>query len=195
MNAILQTSLFQAQDPPADLAGLVALLVLMVFLGVCVLAFFVSLAALMPGVTRRSELALIRWPKRAFVIGLVNYFVVFVVVSILGAINAPVLGVIGLILLLILLAVTAMGLAGMAVVVGQRVDEMWRGSFSPLAHVLVGTLTLTLASAIPGIGQVFLLLLCFEGAGVGILSSFSVARPAAPAPVAEEAAPIEEEVV
>jgi len=186
MNSILLTPLFQAQDSPADLSSLIALLVLTVFLGVCVLAFFVSLAALMPGVTRRSELALIRWPKRAFVIGLVNYFVVFVIVSILGAINMQMLGLIGLILLLILLAATAMGLAGMAVTVGQRVDEMWRGNLSPLAHVLVGTMTLTLASAIPGIGQAFLLLLCFEGAGVGILSFF--ARPPAPAPIVEEAA-------
>ena len=183
MNSILLAPLAQTpQDAPASLAALIGLVVVTAFLGLCVLAFFLALAALMPGVTRRSQLALTRWPKRAFLIGLVNYFVVFVIASILGAINAQVLGLVGLILLLILLAITALGLAGMAVAVGQRIDEMWRGNFTPLAHVLVGTLVLTLASSVPGIGQVFLLLLCWEGAGVGLLSFF--AQP--PAPIVEE---------
>jgi hypothetical protein len=177
MNSILLTLLFQNQNPPADLAGLVMLAVALVFLGACVLAFFLSLAALMPGATRRSELALIRWPKRAFLIGLVNYFVVFVVASILGAISPQVLGPVGVILLLILFAVTALGLTGIAAAVGQRIDEMARGSLPPLGHVLVGTLTLTLACLVPFFGQVFLFLLCCVGAGVGILSFF--ARPPA----------------
>jgi hypothetical protein len=66
-------------------------------------------------------------------------------------------------------------LTGVATTVGQRIDEMARGSLPPLGHVLVGTLTLTLACLVPFFGQVFLFLLCCEGAGVGILSFF--ARP------------------
>jgi len=133
------------------LNGLIVLLLTLAS-GIFLAALMVTLAALLPTVSKRSQSAVQRSPWRAFFIGLANYLFLGGIALILLDAGEGLLTFISLILLAFLTIVTAIGLAGLVKLLGERLAGLRGEEMSPLKQVIWGAVALELASLLPFIG-------------------------------------------
>lgn len=155
---------------PADrlLDGL-ALVLLLILVGVCLMAALVALAALLPNLSRRSQAALSKRPWRAFFIGLANYIFLGAISLVLFNLNIDLLGLLGLLILTFLFGVTLLGLPGLAWLTGGRLAQLRQQEMSAFKQLVWGTITLELAALLPVLGWFLLtpiLLMTAFGAAV-----------------------------
>ncbi len=155
-------------SPVEDLAGLVMALVVATLLIASLATLLLVLTGLLPHISRGSRAALTRSPRRAFLIGLVNYLFLGGISLVLTEIGEGLTDVIALLLLLFLAAVTALGLTGTVALLGQRLSELGSRTASPAKQLLWGTLAFVLAGVFPVLGWFLLaptlLLLSFGSA-------------------------------
>ncbi|MFQ6057678.1 MAG: hypothetical protein ACE5MB_02205 [Anaerolineae bacterium] len=170
------------QAAPGELA---AGLILAVILELSLLAFFVVLAAFLPHFTRRVQDSLVQAPRKAFLIGLVNYIFLGAMGLVLANLGFPPLALIGLGLLMVLLAGTALGLTALASLTGERIYDLRGTPASPFARIVVGAIALELAAAVPVVGWWLLLpIFCLTSFGAVVLARFAPARAEVPEPEA-----------
>jgi hypothetical protein len=148
--------LAQAEPPAERLLNSLILLLLLLLIGLCLIAGMVMLAALLPGISQRSQAALLRSPWRAFFIGLANYLFLGAIVLVLVNAGNDLLGLLGLIGLLFLAAVTFLGLPSLARLTGERLAHLRQQEMSPWQHLVWGTVVLELAALLPVLGWVVL---------------------------------------
>ena len=151
LSPVEQTTVALQPPPNEEVQGL-ALLLLILALVVCLIGTMVTLTALMPGVTGRSQAALQRWPWRAFFIGLVNYVFLTGMALIIFSAAIDILNLIGVFILAFLAAVTALGLGGLTQLTGERMAAMRTSEMSPLKQVVWGAVVLELTGLLPLVG-------------------------------------------
>ena len=159
---------FQQDRVPNFWQGLVWL-ILLVLLSGCVIAFLLTLIALLPQVQERNQIMLTRTPWRAFFIGLVNYIFLGGMSAVAFDSGLEILGLLGLIILIFLISVTALGLTGLVTLVGHRLNALRQSPTSELKAIIWGSITLILAGLLPFIGWFILtpiLLMVSFGAGI-----------------------------
>lgn len=162
----LTLALVLAQTPLAEGgAGLLGLIVL----ALCILALLLVVAAVWPGFTLRAKANLEASPGKTFMVGLVNY--VFLGAIALVAANLGPVAVIGLLLACVLLVGTFLGLPAVALLVGERLNDLREGETSPWSEIVGGGAALYLAALVPFVGW-FLLLpaLCLWSFGAAALT-------------------------
>jgi hypothetical protein len=174
--------LLQAEPPARNLEEGLAALVLVALIGVCLMAFMVVLAALLPRLSERTKTALVRSPWRAFFIGLANY--IFLGGISLVLLNIEPIALLGVLILTALAVITVLGLPGLADLLGERIAGLRGRNFSPWQRLLWGALGLELAGLLPFIGWFVLtpalLLMAF---GAAVLSWFNRKQSAPPADI------------
>lgn len=140
-----------------------------VSLGAVLFGLFASLSAFFPRQVRLARRAAEESPGRSLLLGAVNTaFVAALSLTLLaaGEGRGPVLTTLGVLLLAAGLSALAVGLAGSASLVGNRLLRRGGG----MSEILVGTVSLTLASATPLLGWfVFLPGVIFLGLGSFLL--------------------------
>jgi len=157
----------------ADLAGLLALLILFLFSGACLAALTVLLSALLPQAAERAQAALLRSPRRAFFIGLVNYLFLGAVSLLLLSTDIPPLAVIALVIIGAVLVVTFFGLVGLTRLLGERLSMLAGRDMPGLKQLLWGTVCLELAALLPVVGWFLLTpILLMVSFGATVLSWF-----------------------
>lgn len=159
------------QEPPLDrLVNGVGLIIALLIVGLCLIGFILTLAALLPSVTQRSKEALQRSPWRAFFIGLVNYIFLGGISLILLSTEIGVLGVPGFFIAAFLTAITVIGLTGLARLVGERLSQLRAQEMPVLQQIIWGTVALEFATLLPFIGWFLLtpllLIVSFGGAAL-----------------------------
>ena len=144
---------WQQAEPPLDrLLNGVALLVALFIIAVCIVGFMIVLISLLPRVSQRSQLAMRESPWRAFFIGLANYFFLGGISLLLLSTEIPPLAFIGLVLFALLTAVTVIGLAGLILLIGDRLQSLSGREMSNLARLIWATIALELAIFLPFVG-------------------------------------------
>jgi hypothetical protein len=160
----------QQEEPPLDrLVNGLGLLILLVLVGVCLIAFFVVLTSLLPTASARSRAALTRSPWRAFFIGLANYLFLGGIALVLLNAGNEVLGLVGALIVAFLTVITAIGLTGLVAITGERVVALQHQDSSRLKQLIWGTIALALAGLLPFVGWFLLtpvLLMIAFGAAV-----------------------------
>ncbi len=155
-------------SPVEDLVGMLMALAVATLLTASLAALLLVLTGLLPSISRGSQMALVRFPRRAFLIGLVNYLFLGGISLALTQIGEGLTDVIALFLLLLLAAVTVLGLTGTVGFLGQRLSELGSRPASPVRQLVWGTLALVLAGVFPVLGWFLLaptlLLLSFGSA-------------------------------
>ena len=155
----------------ADLAGLLALLILFLFSGICLAALTVLLSALLPQAGERAQAALLRSPRRAFFIGLANYLLLGAVSLLLLSTDIPPLGLIALVIVGAVLVITFLGLVGLTRLLGERLSMLAGREMPGLKQLLWGAVCLELAALLPVVGWFLLtpilLMLSFGAAVLG----------------------------
>jgi hypothetical protein len=158
------------EEPPLErLANGLGLVILLLLMGLCLMAFFAVLTALLPTATARSQAALYHSPWRAFFIGLANYLFLGGLGLVLLNTGKEALGLVGALIIALLAAVTAIGLTGLVAITGERVAGLHATKSSPLKQLAWGTTALALAGLLPFVGWFLLtpgLLMIAFGAAV-----------------------------
>jgi hypothetical protein len=136
-------------------------------------SFFIAILVLFPRLVRRTGAAAKRMHGRSFILGVVNlafFAILAIALSSIGQRAAStVLQVLALILFSVLLVGVGLGLAGMAMIMGERLAS----ERSEVQQIAAGSVLLILSSLTPFLGW-FLLLpyLCFRGVGGLVLGIF-----------------------
>lgn len=163
------------------MSELISGIILALLIAVSLVAFFVALNVFFSGRISRARQSVHNFPGRCLLLGVVNLtffgaisLAIFALSSWLG--EVPFLQIIGLIFLIIPGLAALFGLAGLVELVGERLVA----DKSALMRTTWGTLTLTLACALPFVGWFVLLPYVFLlGLGAFILSLISRQEPPA----------------
>ncbi len=131
---------------------------------------FVVYEALRPRLLSRSRAHLARAPRRAFLIGLVNWVFFFGLAALLGSTNAGILALIAVLLLLGLLFLAVAGFATLAGVVGTRVLALWERPASSGGQVFAGGLALEALLFVPVVGWLMLIVTGLTSCGAVIMA-------------------------
>jgi hypothetical protein len=161
--------LAQQQPPIARLINGLGVLALLLVAGLCLVAFVIVLATLLPQASQRSKTALLQTPWRAFFIGLANYLFLGGISLALFSTKIEFLGLVGVVILAFLATVTMIGLSGLVLIVGERLASLHNQEMSPLRQLVWGIIVLELAGLFPFVGWFLLtpvLLMISFGAGV-----------------------------
>lgn len=172
--------LLQTEPPGQQLLNGVALLILLLVVGVCFVAFMAVLTALLPKAADQSQAALYRTPWRAFFIGLANYLFLGLISLVLFDTGIDVLGLVGLILVTFLAVVSVLGLTGLIRLTGERLAGLHSREFSSVKEIAWGAAALFLATLLPIVGWFLLapvLLMVSFGAAVLAWRSVKQAEP------------------
>ncbi|GEM_PF-607565 len=139
-------------SPVEDLVGMIMALGVATALTASLAALLLVLTSLLPDLSRGSQAALTRFPRRAFLIGLVNYLFLGGISLALFQLEGEITDVIGLLLLLILAGVTLLGLTGTVALLGERLAGLSSGTVSPAQQLIRGALAFVLAGLFPVLG-------------------------------------------
>lgn len=130
-----------------DFLGLIGL-ILITLIGLT--ALMALSAVLFPGLIVRARAHAVRMPRRAFLVGLLNFaFFGLLSAALLSA--GEVAALLGLIVAAILLAYVGVGLTAIADLVGERMGLQHQ---PPLLRTVVGAVTLQLAALTPLVGWI-----------------------------------------
>ncbi len=157
-------------EPPAErLINGLALFIILLLVGLCLIACIAVLAALLPQVSQRSKAALLRSPWRAFFIGLANYIFLGAISLLLVSVEVELLGLLGLLIFMFLGVISLLGLPGLVLLTGERLAKLREREMSPWQQLIWGTIALELTGLLPILGWFVLtpiLLLLSFGAAV-----------------------------
>lgn len=172
--------LLQQETPVEQLANGLALIVVLVVVGLSLVAFMAVLRGLLPSAVEGSRAALLRSPWRAFFVGLANYLFLGGISLALFSTEAPPLGAVGLVLVVFLVTVTVIGLAGLVMLVGERLAGLQNRPASPFKQLVWGTAATALAGLLPFVGWFLLLpVLLMVAFGAALLAWRNRNRPSA----------------
>lgn len=157
-----------------NLGGTVELAILIVLLVIGITGLVVLGYALFPVLTSKTRQNVEQMPVRSFLVGLVNFLFFGFIGLAFGSAGA---GLLAVIILVILFGLYGLGLAGMALLVGQRLRP---GDVQPVRQILAGSLTLEMAAIVPFVGWFGVPVIALTGLG-GLIIAF-VTRKRKPAP-------------
>jgi hypothetical protein len=186
--AVAPAILLQQNEPPLErLVNALGLIILLLLVSICLIAFFLVLTALLPTASTRSQAALSRSPWRAFFIGLANYLFLGGLGLVLLSTGNGALGLVGVLMIAFLTAITAIGLTGLVALTGARVAALQSAESSPFKQLAWGTTALALAGLLPFVGW-FLLTpgLLLTAFGAAVLAWRSRKQPEPEQPLSEQ---------